>query len=617
MVAVLFSGLLTIPNMFLSDRLYQRAKPPEAPIYILGIDEAALSTFGPFQTWTRSVIAEVIEILNANAGNSPAVIGVDIMYFGYTDQEHDTRLAEACALQNNVIMASRVQFADKLVEDESGVWWDRRAVGLVELPYRELLEATTIGHINFEPDIDGVIRQVYQYIDLPSDIAAGTGYPRFPGFGLSVYEMYAETKGLPKDPNVPLQGRFHTWRIPYTTKTGGFYDGFSIVDVLNGNLPPEMFANCIVLIGPYTPGLTDRYPTPIDPVPMYGVEIHANVVEAMVRGVYYMTVPDSLAVVITFTVLLILFIALFTGHPVVSAFLMLTVSGVWILLARFMVFPPNEGWFLFGNIRYLLPPLQLPLGAFLLYIGMLVVHYLGERRQKRLVTDTFKKYVDPGVIEDIFTTGLDNLQLGGRMVNICAMFVDIRGFTPMSEIMSPPELVSMLNKYLEVTSSAVFKHKGTLDKFIGDATMAYWGAPMQQNDMVYNAVLAAWDIAQNGLKMEAELLKEFGRVVTFGIGMNCGEAVVGNVGTTRRMDYTAIGDTINTAARLESNARPGQILMSESVYRAVEDRVTVRDAGKIPLKGKSEEMTVYALESIREYEGIYEPLASALLEPGK
>jgi adenylate cyclase len=253
---------------------------------------------------------------------------------------------------------------------------------------------------------------------------------------------------------------------------------------------------------------------------------------------------------------------------------------------------------LFDNVRYLLPTVQLPVGAALLYVGNLVFHVVASRREKRKVTDAFKKYVDPAIINDIMETGLDNLALGGRLCDICVMFIDIRGFTPMSEKMAPPEVVNMLNDYLEITSTAIFRHGGTLDKFIGDATMAFWGAPIPQEDMVYKAALAALDIVSRGREMEATLRERYDTTVSFGVGIHCGEAVVGNIGTTERVDYTAIGNTVNTAARLESNAKAGQILVSEAVCQALAGRVATELIGNIPLKGKSEEIAVYALTGL-------------------
>ena len=211
----------------------------------------------------------------------------------------------------------------------------------------------------------------------------------------------------------------------------------------------------------------------------------------------------------------------------------------------------------------------------------------------------FKKYIAPEVVDEITKKGDFKIQLGGENRDVAVLFVDIRGFTTMSEVLSPEEVVAILNRYLNLTTNAIFKNKGTLDKFVGDATMAVFNAPFDLDDYVFKAVCAAMDIVEGGATLEKELLEKFGRTVGFGVGVNCGEAVVGNVGCEFRMDYTAIGDTVNTAARLESNAKKGQILISASVYERVKDRVEVEPVGEIPLKGKSKGVYVYALTAVK------------------
>ena len=155
-----------------------------------------------------------------------------------------------------------------------------------------------------------------------------------------------------------------------------------------------------------------------------------------------------------------------------------------------------------------------------------------------------------------------------------------------------------MNEYLNLTTNAIFKHNGTLDKYVGDATMAVFNAPFDLDDYIYRAVCTARDIAAGSEALEKKLMERFGKSVSFGIGVNCGDAVVGNIGCDFRMDYTAIGDTVNTAARLESNAKRGQILISQDVYEAVKDRVKVTEVGVIPLKGKSNEVFVYQLDEV-------------------
>ena len=201
-------------------------------------------------------------------------------------------------------------------------------------------------------------------------------------------------------------------------------------------------------------------------------------------------------------------------------------------------------------------------------------------------------------MEELSRKGEFHVELGGSKRDIAVLFVDIRGFTPMSESLKPEQVVEILNEYLSLTTNAIFQNGGTLDKFVGDATMAVFNAPFDLEDYVYKAVCTARDIAAGSAELEKKLMERLGKTVSFGIGVNCGEAVVGNIGCEYRMDYTAIGDTVNTAARLESNAKAGQILISEAVYEAVKDRLEVTEVGVIPLKGKSNGAFVYSVDKV-------------------
>ena len=240
----------------------------------------------------------------------------------------------------------------------------------------------------------------------------------------------------------------------------------------------------------------------------------------------------------------------------------------------------------------------LPIMFLLTYAYFLVEGYLTEILRRRKVVSAFKKYVAPQVVDEISKQGDFKIVLGGESRDIAVLFVDIRGFTPMSESLEPEQVVEILNEYLQLTTESIFKNGGTLDKFIGDATMAVFNAPFDLDDYIYKAVCTARDIAAGSQALEEKLMARFGKTVSFGIGVNCGRAVVGNIGCDFRMDYTAIGDTVNTAARLESNAKKGQILISEYVYEAVKDRVEVTEIGEIPLKGKSKGVFVYQVDQV-------------------
>ncbi len=204
----------------------------------------------------------------------------------------------------------------------------------------------------------------------------------------------------------------------------------------------------------------------------------------------------------------------------------------------------------------------------------------------------------PEIVEEIAKKGDFKIKLGGENRDIAVLFVDIRGFTTMSEALEPEQVVEILNHYLNLTSTAIFKNKGTLDKFVGDATMAVFNSPFDLDDYVFRAVCAGMDIVAGGEALEHELMEKFGRSVGFGVGVNCGPAVVGNVGCEFRMDFTAIGDTVNTAARLEANAKKGQVLISDTVYDRIKDRIEAEEVGEIPLKGKSKGVFVYSVTKV-------------------
>ena len=170
----------------------------------------------------------------------------------------------------------------------------------------------------------------------------------------------------------------------------------------------------------------------------------------------------------------------------------------------------------------------------------------------------------------------------------------------MSENLDPEQVVDILNSYLELTTNSIFQNGGMLDKFIGDATMAVFNAPFDLDDYIFKAVKTALDIVACGDAIESKFLEKYGKSVGFGVGVHCDRAVVGNIGCSFRMDYMAIGDTVNTAARLEANAGRGQVLISEDVYEHIKDRITADPIGAIPLKGKSKSVFVYSLTGVSE-----------------
>ena len=379
------------------------------------------------------------------------------------------------------------------------------------------------------------------------------------------------------------------WYVPFCGVPGDFYESISVADLLSGEVSADYFEGKIVLIGPYATGLQDSYLTAADhAAPMYGVEFQANALQALLWEEYKQEAGDGLQLVVLFFVLLAGIFGFWKRRIRVSTTLWILLSGGSLVFCRFMYDR--------GLVFHLL---WIPAGVTILYVGCIAFNYVQAALEKRRVKNTFERYVAPEIVTEILREGSDALELGGRLTRIAVLFVDVRGFTPMSELLEPAQVVEILNRYLTLISECILKNGGTLDKFVGDAAMAFWGAPLPQEDYVMHAVKAAADMVEGSKSLSEELLRRYGRNVSFGIGVHVGEAVVGNIGSLKRMDYTAIGDTVNTAARLEANAPGGTIYISRAVSDELKGRIRTTSLGDtVKLKGKKEGFEVLIMEGI-------------------
>lgn len=572
-----FYGILDTVDRWGMDTLYQTPSGTDNRIRIIAVDEKTLGEYGTFSSWSREKSAELVSLLNRSEESKPAAIGFDIMFIGDGDADTDALLASACEGSDNIVTAVNIVNETVLETNDGQLRENKLHIADVELPYEALHKNTHIGFANTAPDHDSYVRRAILYRTYEEE--------RIDSFSSAVYHLYCENTGTA--PAEPELGSFNEFLFSYSGKPGS-YETVSLCDVLNGTVDPRTFQDCIVLVGGYAPGMQDAYNTPIDrSTQMYGVEIHANLIEALLEG---NTVESAGTLV---TALLI---------AVIAALYFLFLKKVKVLPGTLAGIVLTAAWMLAGKLLYRegteLSLLTLPILLIILYIIQLVGGYVEERLRRNRMVSAFKKYVAPQVVDQLVRQDKFEITLGGENRDIAVMFVDIRGFTSMSEELSPEQVVDILNEYLTLTTSAIFEHGGTLDKFIGDATMGIFNAPFDLDDYVYRAILTALDIVNGTQELNDRLLERFGKTVRFGIGIHCGPAVVGNVGCGFRMDYTAIGDTVNTASRLEGSAAGGQILVSSDVYELLKDRIKANNIGNLRLKGKENELTVYEVTDI-------------------
>ena len=577
-----YFGVFQALEYQLQDARYQEGGLISPEIYVIGIDEETLQEYGPWQSWGREKTAELITLLNEDEMTAPMVIGLDIGFFGNSENEDDQALIEAVSLLDNVVTTSYATFGKEIVEQEDGSFHVEEGVHTYEIPFEGFRDHVSWGFSNVQLDEDGIVRHSLY---------------RFPVDGEMVYsfaaEIYRKYMG-----ELPYQAEYgeSTGYIPFTGYPYDYYGtetaGISFRSVLNGEIPREAFAGCIVLIGPYSAGMMDSYMTAIKhDTAMFGVEIHANILQAFLDGIEKTEIGTWESMAITVIMILLVVLGWCTKKVLIATIIaLLAVGGYWTLTGAVYEY------------GYVLPILYPVAGAVVVYIGQVALQYVRERKAKKHIQNVFGRYVSEDVVTNIVKGGEEALKLGGQKKDIAVLFVDIRGFTPLSEALEPEMVVQILNRYLEATTKAVFDQKGTVDKFIGDATMAVFNAPMDLDDYVFRAVKTGLAIAEASERLKKEVAGISGRDFGFGIGINCGEAVVGNIGTTKRMEYTAIGNTVNTAARLEGKAKAGEVIISPYVYERIKERIEVTSLGLHELKGIREPVELFRVERVIENE---------------
>lgn len=549
--------LLRVFELASLDVRFRAEKPAnlDPRIILVVIDDSSIRQLGRWP-WPREFHAALLQALNEYP---PRAIGYDIL-MTEPDEKHpesDRAVVELCRQLRGAVFAMAR---------------DRDARGEYELkPFEALAKETTPGAVNAPRDLDGVLRR------LPMRVLGQ------PSFSAAVAERMEKgtTSKLPDTLPIRFRGRLKDFRV------------VSAAEVLKSlqqrsagqpeSFPLKNFLNSIVLVGLAATG-TDVAATPLDTnSPL--VVVHANAINNILRRDFLHEAPRT----ITWAVvgLLCAFIGLTTAvrRPAVSGALTVLVMGGWIAAAFWLL----RGWNLWIE---LVAPMTVLLPTFAV---MSAYRFFVEERDKRFIKKAFRHYLSERVMEQVLVNP-DMLRLGGERRTLTVLFSDVRGFTTFCEKNPPETVVPLLNEIMGALSVPIRKHDGTLDKYMGDAIMAFWGAPIpQKDDHALRAVRCALDM-QAAMRRIAEQKSAHGlQTLRMGIGINTGDMTVGNMGSAELFDYTVLGDEVNLGARLESETRKwdADIIISETTYELVKAHIQCERLGETTVKGKVKPVTIY------------------------
>jgi len=570
-------------NRWFTDQLFLDTTP-SPNIVIVAIDDKSLQEYGGWPWSDRSLQAEAVNNLKAAGA---AVIGFDVLFADQYDNA--TVFADAIEKAGNVVLAG-VGDSPQATEQPMVMYQD------FSLPAPIFADAAAgIAHANVVPEGGSVVRKIPLVV---SDTSGNT----YPALVLDMYKVYLEQvvqPGLNIHEDYTIHNgsiRMFNLQIPVDGKSQmrvnfvggpGTFKRLSYADIIQGNFNPADVRDKLVLVGMTASGWTDYWVTPVSTEKMYGVEIHANALDTILKGSFLEEASKLIAA------LTVLFMVVVMGFvlPLTRLRWGTVLAGVLFVgygLGVFFAF--DNGYIL--NIFY--PLISLPI----MYVTAVISRVFAEQADRREIDQLFGRYVSRQVATEIVSlANSDQLKLGGTRREVTVMFADMRGFTAMSEGMSPEEVVATLNKYLSVLIERVLANDGMVNKFAGDNIVAVWNAPQDQPDHALLAVKAAIEGQQ---AMESLPQDESRPKVHFGIGINTGSVVAGNVGSEGRSEYTIIGSEVNLAARLCSGAPGAQVWIGPNTYEQVKNTVEVEALEPQRFKGKAEPVPVYKALKLRQ-----------------
>lgn len=552
---------------------------PTGEIVIVAIDDASFNWTGLQWPWPRSYFAEIVNQINQGGGK---VVGVDIFLSEPDTEENDQAFVEALAQSPSAVSVIQIVRT-------SGQGFQGESLVQPLTPYREVLDGS--GVTDIFRDEDAIVRNVialgkYQnevYPHWAFEIARlylGVDAPVFNG---STLQFNGQTVAL-RSGQLPI----------YYSGPAGTYPTYSASDVHDGitlEQDPDAFRDKIVLIGATSITLQDIYPTPFSATnPTPGVEIVANAIDTIIHGKYMTYAPPWMGLLIILAAAGLAYLITLSKRPSLTLILM-SVGMIGYLVVAFVLSTQQ---------RYILPVAAPEIMLFLGVVLPTLEQAVSQEREKRRVRNLFSRFISPEMVDQMMKT--QDLNSVNKRADLTIIFTDIRGFTTLSEKLTPEGVVSLLNPYLEAMSQVIYKHGGTVDKYEGDAIIAFFGEPVPYKDHAARALRASLDMRKSLAELREKWAKE-GRPsqIEMGVGVNSGEVFVGLLGSEQRINYTVIGDNANLAARLQDLTKTyaWPILISESTYQQVKDEFDTELADAVTVKGKTKAVNVYKVIGLK------------------
>ncbi len=470
--------------------------------------------------------------------------------------------------------------------------------------------ATMLANVMSEPDKDAIFRRLQPYRIFDNRLVPNLGLAAVlattPDAAIRVApgRMHIGSRSIPLDRqgNAILRYRGHTRTHKAFNATSVMQSEANLQAGEPAPIDPAELKGKYVLVGMTAPGLMDLKPTPMGKT-YPGMEIHATFLDNLLSGDFLRECP------MTVTLAFMLLFAVVAGGTVRASRKSTTVA---VALPAFCLVAVVAGFAAY-RLGWWLPVAPQVSAALLAMVAAVIVNYAVEGRQKRFIKGAFSQYLSPIVIEKLMENP-DRLQLGGEEKVLSIFFSDVQGFTSISEKLSPQELTGLLNEYLTAMTDIIHQTGGTIDKYEGDAIIAFWNAPLDQTDHAERAVRAALQCQAKLAAMREDLNTRYGSNLYVRIGINTGPVVVGNMGSNQRFDYTFLGDAGNLAARLEGiNKQFGTYLMiSQNTRRAIGNAFPARELSRVRVVGKTEPITIYEPMLPEAAEARREPLAAFL-----